>query len=130
MAESESDGACGCSGVHQGDDSLQTMMVGAVEEVAQTDDSGGFAGEVEGQTRRGPAKDAHHGVEFLSAILQVGAGYEEVGGAGGGHSGEEHAILSIPELVRGFRVEGTWVEDHRRHCLSRRNGRGWKGSLR
>jgi hypothetical protein len=70
--------AGGASNVDQGNGAFQLVVAGLVKEVAETHDSYRFADEVHRQTRRGAAEHADHGIQFLSATLQVGACYGEV----------------------------------------------------
>ena len=68
--------------------SLQLMMPRFVEEVAEPDNSRGFAREIGRQACRAAAEKAGHGVQFLSAILQDGPGQREVSCAESGNSRE------------------------------------------
>lgn len=73
-------GAGGASEIDDGDGSLQLVVAGLVEEVAETDHARSFPDEVDGQAGGRAVEDAHHGIQFLAAALQVGTRHREVGG--------------------------------------------------
>ena len=81
-------GAGGASYVDQRDGSLQLVMAGLVEEVAETDHARSFSDEVHGEAGRRAAEDANHWIEFLAAALQIGTRHREVGGIQRGRGGE------------------------------------------
>ena len=78
----------GASDVDQRDGSLQLVVARFVEEVAETDHTCSFSDEVHGEAWGRAAEDANHGIEFLAATLQIGAGHCEVGGIQRGSGGE------------------------------------------
>jgi len=65
--------------------SLQLMMPRFVEEVAEPDNSRGFAREIGRQARRAAAEEAGHRVQFLSAILKDGPAQREISSAESGY---------------------------------------------
>ena len=115
-------GAGGASDVDERDGSFQLVVAGLVEEVAERDRSRGFAGEVQGQRRRGSSKNTHDRIQFLTAILKVGAGDGKVGSVQRSCGQEKDFVFSIPEFVSGFGNRGSLDERGNRNC---RNVRSW-----
>ena len=81
-------GTGGASDIDHRHHAFQFVVAGFVEEVADADHACGFSDEVDSQACRGAAEHADYRVQFLTAALQVGAGYGEVG-AVEGRSGYE-----------------------------------------
>ena len=88
MREAIAYGAGGASNVDQRDGSLQLVVAGLVEEVAETDNARSFSDEVHGEAGRRAAEDANRRIEFLASALQIGTRHREVGGIQRGCGGE------------------------------------------
>lgn len=87
MSQAEGDRSGRRADVNHRHCALQPVVPGLVEEIADSDHTHVFADKVYGQGWCATAKHAGDGIEFLSSILEVGSGYEEVrcaeGSAGG-----------------------------------------------
>src|SRR5579864_7353661 len=98
----------GASDVDQRQGSLQLVVAGLMEEVAETDDARSFSDEVHGEADRRAAEDANHRIEFLAAMLQIGTRHREVGGIQRGRGGEQGTVPLVPESMliplAGWRV--------------------------
>ncbi len=79
MRQAVADGGGGVSDEDDRSHPFEPVMAGLVKEVADTDHASRFSDEVRGEARRGTTEDANHRIQFLSATLQVGASYGEVG---------------------------------------------------
>ena len=88
VSQAERDRGSRGSDVQHGDRTLQLVVSGLVEHIADSDHANVFADEVYRQARCAAAEHPRHGIQFLTAILQVGSGYEEVCSAEGGAGGE------------------------------------------
>jgi len=87
------------SNVQHGNRPLHFVMAGLVEQIAESDDAGGFAREVYGQSRRTSAEPARDGVEFPAAAAQVVPRYHEIGRAESRAGGKQQTVLTIQESM-------------------------------
>ena len=62
-------------------------------------DSRSFSCKVYGEPRSRTSKNPHHGVQFASSVLQIGASDGEVCAVQCGSRDEEQLVLAVPELV-------------------------------
>ena len=88
------------SDVDHGDRTFQLVMACFVEEVAQCDCARALSGKVCSQSGRGTSEYSHHRIQFLAAILQVGASHGEVRSAERNARCKQRSVLVVPELVR------------------------------
>src|ERR1019366_10125768 len=83
--------------VHHGDEALQFVMSGFVEEVTERDHARSLTGEVRCKPRSTAAEQAGYRVQFPATAAEIVPGYDEVGGVEGSRCGKQKAILAIPE---------------------------------
>src|SRR5215472_15645438 len=107
MSRAVGDCACRRTNVHEGDDSLQLVVSGPVEEIAEGDGACGFSGEVRGQPESRASVDTNDWVQFPTAILNIRASDREVGPIHSGDCDKQNAVLPVEELVR--LVGGLWL---------------------
>lgn len=91
------------------DRALKPVMSCLMEEVAESDDAGGFPGKVHRQACRATREYSRDGIQFLSAVPQVVSGYDEVGGAEGCIRREQKAVLTIPESMARSLRNARWM---------------------
>ena len=84
MSETVSNCARRGADVHHRDRTLQFVMSGSVKHIADSYHGDVFANEVYRQACRAAAEHARHGIQFLSPILQIGSGHDEIGRAESG----------------------------------------------
>src|SRR5580765_6267387 len=125
MSQSVRDSTSRRGYVHVGHHVLHLVMARLVKEITQAQNASRFAGEVQGQGRSGSAKESNDRVQFLPSILEVSSSNGEVSRVQSGSGHEKNLVLSVPELVRTFRI--FWRLDEGGDWL---HGVSWHGSFR
>jgi len=87
---------------HRGE-TFELVVPSLVEKVAKPNDASRLGGEVNREPGGAVTKKPRRGIQFPSAVLQVGAGCSEVRNTQGSGGGEQGQILLIPKtmLARG-----------------------------
>ena len=85
--------------VEHGRYSLQLVVPGLVEVIAEPDDSRGFAGEINRQASCAAAEKTGYRVQFFSTVLQDGSGQRKVSGAESSDHCEKSAVLAVPKSI-------------------------------
>ena len=79
-------------------------MACLVKEIAEPDHARSLACKVHCQRWSAAGEHAGDRIQFLAAISQVVAGYDEIGRAEGGVGRKQNAIIAIPKSVFGVRM--------------------------
>ena len=79
MSETVSNCARRGADVYHRHRTLQFVVSGFVEHIADSYHGNVFADEVYRQAGRAAAEHPRHGIQFLSPILQIGSGHDEIG---------------------------------------------------
>ena|SRR6266498_4853490 len=90
--------------IHQVNSSFELVMTCFVEEVTETQRSGGFPGKVGRKASGGVSEHTNYRIQFLASALQVRASHDEISGVEGGGCAEEHTIFVIPIFMFTVRV--------------------------
>lgn len=99
MGEPETNGSDRGADVDDRHSPFQPVVACLVEEIAQTDDPGSLAREVQSQRRSRAPKDANDRIQLLAATLQISAGHGKIGAIQSRRREEECPIFLIPEFV-------------------------------
>src|ERR1700736_2254991 len=125
MGQVKGHGCRGGTDVHHGDDALQFVMSGLVEEVAKRDHTRRLTGEVHGKPRGAAAEYTSQRVQFPAAMAQVVPGYDEIGSIKGGAGCKQETILTIPEAMAGRLRQSHRLDGQHRHYRRTGCNRGW-----
>jgi hypothetical protein len=87
--------------IQHGDRTLQLVVSCLMEEIAESDHTAGFTGEVQSQARRAASEQTGDRVQLLAAVMQVISGYKEVGRAKCEAGRKEQAVLAVPKPMAG-----------------------------
>lgn len=87
--------------VQHGDNPLQLVVPGLVQEVTDSHHSSSLAGEVHRQARGAAAEETRDRIQFLATTAQIIPSYNEVSSAEGRVRRKQNAILPIPKLMTG-----------------------------
>ncbi len=83
--------------VEHGGNPLQSMVPGFVKKVAESNNSCGFASEIDRQPCGAAAEKAGYRVQFFSAVLQNRPGQSKISRAENSNRREKSPILRVPK---------------------------------
>lgn len=102
MAGTVAYGKTGRSNVDHRDSALQLVVARLVEEIAETDGTGGLAGEIESQSSGGTSEHSHDRIQFFAVALKIGASHGEVGAIQRRRSCEQSDIPLVEKSARAL----------------------------
>jgi len=109
MGKAESHGRRRGADVQHRHRALELVMPRLVEEVAESDHTGCFPGEIHRQASCAAGEHARDRVQFLAAVPQIVSGYNEIGSAECGIGSEQKAIFTIPKSMAGSLRNAHWM---------------------
>jgi hypothetical protein len=92
-------GSAGSADVNHRDDPFQFVVTGFMKEVTDAEDSCSSSRKVRGKRGSGAAENAHHGIQFSSAVLEVRTSHRKIRNVEGCDRCKQASILLVPEPV-------------------------------
>lgn len=102
---------CRTAQVDHCSEAFDFVVSSSVEEVAQPNDARRLSGEINRKAGGVATKDSCHGIQFFTAILEVGTGNGEICRACSGDASKQDQILIAPKAVLGRHFRQNWFDD-------------------
>ena len=99
MRQAESNCTHRAANVEDGNGSFHLVMACAVKQVTESDGAYALASEICGEPGGRASEEAYQWIEFLSAVLQVGARDGEIRAARSERTGKQEAVLFVEKFV-------------------------------